>query len=84
MIEKLEFKYSDLPFYFLKFWFEDIYNKPLDILAEERIFNKLQLERTMFNPYKKLSLDEIVPLKKMIFLDIQNYMVMFMMRVQQC
>ncbi len=61
LIEKLEFKYSDLPFYFLKFWFEDIYSKPLDILAEERIFNKLKLERTMFNPYKKLSLDEIVP-----------------------
>ena len=55
LIEKLEFKYSDLPFYFLKFWFEDIYNKPLDLLAEERIFNKLQLERTMFNPYKKLN-----------------------------
>ncbi len=61
LIEKLEFKYSDLPFYFLKFWFEDIYSKPLDVLAEERIFNKLKLERTMFNPYKKLSLDEIVP-----------------------
>ncbi len=30
-------------------------------MAEERIFNKLQLERTMFNPYKKLKLDEIVP-----------------------
>ena len=61
LIEKLEFKYSDLPFYFLKFWFEDIYSKPLDILAEERIFNKLKLERTMFNPYKKISLDQIVP-----------------------
>ena len=59
--ERLEFKYSDLPFYFLKFWFEEIYNKPLDLLAEERIFNKLQLERTMFNPYKKIKLDEIVP-----------------------
>ncbi len=64
LIEKLEFKYSDLPFYFLKFWFEDIYNKPLDLIAKERIFNKLNLERTMFNPYKYLSLDEIVPSEK--------------------
>ena len=61
LIEKLEFKYSDLPFYFLKFWFEGMYDKPLDLLAEERIFNNLGLERTMFNPYKRLSLDEIVP-----------------------
>ena len=64
LIDKLEFKYSDLPFYFLKFWFEDIYNKPLDLIAKERIFNKLNLERTMFNPYKYLSLDEIVPSEK--------------------
>ena len=64
LIEKLEFKYSDLPFYFLKFWLEDIYNKPLDLIAKERIFNKLNLKRTMFNPYKYLSLDEIVPSEK--------------------
>ena len=73
LIEKLEFKYSDLPFYFLKFWFEDIYNKPLDLLAEERIFNKLQLERTMFNPYKKLKLDEIVPTYFLILLKLPLY-----------
>ena len=61
LIDELEFKYSDLPFYFLKFWFEDIYNKPLDLIAKERIFNKLKLKKTMFNPYRHLSLSEIVP-----------------------
>ena len=40
---------------------EDIYNKPLDLIAKERIFNKLNLKRTMFNPYKIFKLDEIVP-----------------------
>ena len=59
--EELEYKYSDLPFYFLKFWFEDKYNKPLDILANERVFNRLGLKRTMFNPHDKISLNEIVP-----------------------
>ena len=59
--ENLEYKYSDLPFYFLKFWFEDKFNKPLDVLTDERIFKSLGLKRTMFNPHLKISLDEIVP-----------------------
>jgi CubicO group peptidase (beta-lactamase class C family) len=59
--DSLEYKYSDLPFYFLKFWFEDLYNKPLDVLAHERIFKTLGLNRTMFNPYQSISLKEIVP-----------------------
>ncbi|GIS00863.1 MAG: hypothetical protein CM15mP102_16830 [Flavobacteriales bacterium] len=62
----------------------DIYNKPLDLIAKERIFNKLNLKRTMFNPYKYLSLDEIVPSEKDDFLDILNFTVMFMMRVLRC
>ena len=59
--EELEYKYSDLPFYFLKFWFEDMYNKPLNILANDRVFSKLGLKRTMFNPHQKINLNEIVP-----------------------
>ena len=62
--EDLEFKYSDLPFYFLKFWFEDRYDKQLDVLAYERIFKKLNLKRTLFNPHEKISLNEIVPSEK--------------------
>lgn len=59
--DSLEYKYSDLPFYFLKFWFEDLYNKPLNILADEKIFEPLGLKRTMFNPHESISLEEIVP-----------------------
>ena len=59
--DSLEYKYSDLPFYFLKFWFEDLYNKPLNILANEKIFEPLGLKRTMFNPHESISLEEIVP-----------------------
>tara|TARA_B100001109_G_scaffold6008_1_gene4557 strand:+ start:58 stop:1392 length:1335 start_codon:yes stop_codon:yes gene_type:complete len=59
--DELEYKYSDLPFYFLKFWFEDKYNSPLNVLANERIFKRLGLKSTMFNPHERLSLDKIVP-----------------------
>jgi len=62
--DDLEYKYSDLPFYFLKFWFEDKYNTPLNILANQRIFKRLGLKRTMFNPHEKISLNEIVPSEK--------------------
>ena len=62
--DNLEYKYSDLPFYFLKFWFEDKYNTPLNILANQRIFKRLGLKRTMFNPHEKISLNEIVPSEK--------------------
>jgi beta-glucosidase-like glycosyl hydrolase len=55
--DDLEYKYSDLPFYFLKFWFEDKYNTPLNVLANQRIFKKLGLRRTMFNPHEKISLE---------------------------
>ena len=58
--EDLEYKYSDLPFYFLKFWFEDKYNIPLNVLANDRVFKRLGLKRTMFNPHEKISLDEMI------------------------
>ncbi|MEK9755702.1 MAG: glycoside hydrolase family 3 N-terminal domain-containing protein [Bacteroidota bacterium] len=61
LIENLEYRYSDLPFYFLKFWFEDLYAKPFDEIANDRIFKKLNLKRTLFNPYKEIPLTQIVP-----------------------
>jgi beta-N-acetylhexosaminidase len=61
LIDNLEYRYSDLPFYFLKFWFEDLYGKPFDVIANDRIFKKLNLKRTLFNPYKEIPLTQIVP-----------------------
>ena len=37
--DTLEFKYSDLPFYFIKYWIEDKYQEGLDVLADKRIFH---------------------------------------------
>ena len=62
--DTLEFKYSDLPFYLIKYWIEDRYQEKLDVLAEKRIFEKLNLKRTMFNPFQKISIDNVVPSEK--------------------
>ena len=45
--------YSDLNFIFLGFIIEKIYDKPLNILAEEEIFKPLHMTSTTFNPQNK-------------------------------
>lgn len=45
--------YSDLNFIFLGFIIEKIYNKNLDIVAREEIFEPLNMTNTMFNPKNK-------------------------------
>ena len=62
--DTLEFKYSDLPFYLIKYWIEDKYQEGLDVLAHKRIFQKLNLKNTMFNPFQKISIDNVVPSEK--------------------
>ena len=62
--DTLEFKYSDLPFYLIKYWMEDKYQESLDMLAEKRIFEKLNLTKTMFNPFQKISIENVVPSEK--------------------
>ena len=45
--------YSDLNFIFLGFIIEKIYNKKLDVIASEEIFNPLNMNKTSFNPKNK-------------------------------
>ena len=60
--DTLEMKYSDFPFIMMQTFLEKKYNKTLDIVVKERIFDKMNLKRTMFNPNKNPSLrDNIVP-----------------------
>ena len=60
--DTLEMKYSDFPFIMMQAFLEKKYNKTLDIVVKERIFDKMNLKRTMFNPNKNSTLhDNIVP-----------------------
>ena len=61
LLDSLHYRYSDLPFYLFKNYFERKYKKPLDELAHEFLYEPLGLERTLFNPWKVISKNEIVP-----------------------
>jgi len=48
--DTLEYKYSDLPYFFLKDILEERYNQPLSNLAQNNFYKPMGLERTTFNP----------------------------------
>ena len=61
LLDSLYYKYSDLPFYMFKNFLEKKYKKPLNDLADEFLYEPLGLERTLFNPWKFVPKDQIVP-----------------------
>lgn len=59
--DTLEYKYSDLPYYFLQKIVEDKQRSTLDKLAEEWFYRPLGMQRIAYKPKNKYSLEEIVP-----------------------
>ncbi len=58
---RLEYKYSDLPYYILKQYFERKYGKPLEIIVQEEIYESLGANYTGYHPLEKFSKDNIPP-----------------------
>ena len=54
-------KYSDLPYYILKKYFENKNGKDYNDLVQETIFNPLGLDRITYRPLKRFLKEEIVP-----------------------
>lgn len=61
LLDSLFYRYSDVPFYLFKNYLERKYQKPLNVLAHEFLYEPLELKRTLFNPWKVFPKDEIVP-----------------------
>ena len=61
LLDSLYYRYSDLPYYLFKSYFENKYKKSLDVLSNEFFYEPLGLKRTLFNPWKVIPKDEIVP-----------------------
>jgi beta-glucosidase-like glycosyl hydrolase/CubicO group peptidase (beta-lactamase class C family) len=55
------YRYSDLAYYVLKEYIENTYQRPINELADEFFYKPMGLQRTMFNPLKKIPKEEIVP-----------------------
>lgn len=59
--DTLEYKYSDIPYFFMKDLLEDRYQKSLETLAEDTFYKPLGLVRTGFNPNKNTPNQTVIP-----------------------
>lgn len=55
------YKYSDLPFYIMKYYLEDHHSSSLDYLTEDKIYKPLGANFTTYNPLHKFTPDQIAP-----------------------
>lgn len=58
---KLEYKYSDLPYYILKQYFERKFGKPMETIVQENIYESLGANYTTYIPLGKFSKENIPP-----------------------
>ncbi len=57
----LGYKYSDLPFYIMKYYLEDYFNASLDYTTHNEIYSPLGANYTTYVPLNKFKLEQIVP-----------------------
>jgi len=61
LLDRLRYRYSDLPYYILKKYLEKHHNKGLDELVQDRFYQSIGANYTTYNPRKSFSLKDIVP-----------------------
>lgn len=61
LLERLRYRYSDFPYYILKKFIEKHYDKTLDKIVQDHIYQSLGANHTMYNPYTRISNRKIVP-----------------------
>ena len=58
---RLEYKYSDLPYYILKRYFERKFSKPMEQIVQENLYESLGANYMTYLPLEKFSKDNIPP-----------------------
>ena len=61
LLERLRYRYSDLPYYILKDYIENYYDKGLDALVQDHFYQSIGANYTTYLPREKFSLKNIVP-----------------------
>ncbi|WP_452225940.1 glycoside hydrolase family 3 N-terminal domain-containing protein [Lacinutrix cladophorae] len=61
LLTRKRYRYSDLPYYILKKFIEEHYDKPLDELVKDHFYESLGANYTMYNPNNKVSNINIAP-----------------------
>jgi beta-N-acetylhexosaminidase len=64
LLDSLEYKYSDLPFYILKYYYEKKHKKNLSSIVNDLVIKPLNLKNTHYNPYKNVEKSKIIPSEK--------------------
>ncbi|WP_046744618.1 glycoside hydrolase family 3 N-terminal domain-containing protein [Kordia zhangzhouensis] len=64
LLEKHQYRYSDLPFYILKDYIESTYNLDLNTLTQQYFYQSIGAHSTTYNPLEKFSKKMIVPSEK--------------------
>lgn len=59
--KNIGYKYSDLPFYIMKYYLEDYHQSSLDYLTQNKFYSPLGANYTTYVPLNKFPLDQIVP-----------------------
>ncbi|NQX85343.1 MAG: serine hydrolase [Flavobacteriaceae bacterium] len=61
MLDRLGYRYSDLPYYILKKFIETHYDQTLDELVQQRFYKSLGANYTRYNPRETISDTHIIP-----------------------
>ncbi|MBD0832153.1 glycoside hydrolase family 3 N-terminal domain-containing protein [Aestuariibaculum sediminum] len=61
LLPNLRYRYSDFPYYILKKFIEDYYDRTLEQLVQSHFYEPLGANNTLYNPYHKISNKKIVP-----------------------
>ena len=59
--DTLEYKYSDVTFYTMKYFLEREYDAPLDVLVHNNFYAPLGLKNTLYNAADRIPLNRIIP-----------------------
>ncbi|PKQ44030.1 glycoside hydrolase family 3 N-terminal domain-containing protein [Confluentibacter flavum] len=61
LLDRLQYRYSDFPYFILKKYIENYYDRTLEQLTQDHFYQSLGANYTMYNPYYKISNTNIVP-----------------------
>lgn len=64
LLEEKQYRYSDLPYYFLKDYIESYYDVPLDALIQQRFYNAIGANMSTYKPIEKFDTSQLVPTEK--------------------
>ena len=67
LLPRLEYKYSDLPYYLLKPYFEKVYKMPMETIVQEKFYKPMGANYTTYLPLTKFDKTIFLPQNKMKF-----------------